>query len=303
MYGNAVLLINKTEGVTSFDVVSMVRRLLHQRKIGHSGTLDKFASGLLVLCTGASTKLTRYFLESDKRYRAVIQLGIVTDTDDPTGAVLEERPVPAFSREDILRALDSFRGEQLQYPPRYSALKVSGKRASDLARSGGEVDLQPRRVIIREMELNSYDPGSGRLSIDVVCSKGTYIRSIARDLGEKLHVGGHCCELVRLGSGSFGIKDAVTVDELKLYLETGQPEKKFHLSPGEALAGFRRMVVNRDAVRKVFNGASFPETDIISVDESGERGFIILDEDENLIAIADIDIDKWQIKYNNVFKN
>jgi tRNA pseudouridine55 synthase len=301
MYGNAVLLINKTEGVTSFDVVSMVRKLLRQRKIGHSGTLDKFASGLLVLCTGASTKLTRYFLESDKRYRAMIQLGIVTDTDDPTGVVLEERPVPPFSHEDILRALDSFRGEQLQRPPRYSALKLSGKRASDLARSGGEVDLQPRRVRIREIMLNSYDPASGRLSIDVVCSKGTYIRSIARDLGEKLDVGGHCRELARLGSGSFSLENAVTVDELRLHLETGLPARKFRLSPGEALAGFRRMVVNQNAVRRVFNGALFPQADIISVGESGEKGFIILDEGENLIAIADIDIDKWQIKYNNVF--
>ncbi|MDR3238144.1 MAG: tRNA pseudouridine(55) synthase TruB, partial [Spirochaetia bacterium] len=198
MYGNAVLLIDKTEGMTSFDTISVVRRLIKQRKVGHSGTIDSFASGLLALCTGANTKLTKYFMAKDKRYRADIQLGIRTDTDDPTGNVLEKKPFSGITEADVQRVLVGFKGEQMQLPPLYSALKIKGERASDIARRGEHVSLEPRRVFISAIDMTAYDSALGRISIEVLCSKGTYIRSIARDAGGILGTGAHCSALRRV---------------------------------------------------------------------------------------------------------
>ena len=287
--------------MTSFDTVATVRKIVHQRKIGHSGTLDRFATGLLVLCTGNATRLTRFFLDSEKQYRAVVQLGISTDTDDPTGTVVREKSFDGISEADISAVLESFAGEQMQIPPSYSALKMSGKRSSDIVRSGGEVDLKPRRITVSDISLNFYEPESGRVGIDVTCSKGTYIRSIARDLGEKLSTAAHCSGLTRLRSGNFRLENAVTVDELREILSGNETSKNFRLSPVSALADFNRVTVEEDVARRVLNGAPFRREDVVGLMKKSEKEFIILDEKENLIAIADIDVDKWQIKYLNVF--
>ena len=299
-FDNAVLLIDKIGSMTSFDTVMAVKRLIKQKKIGHCGTLDSFATGLLTLCTGASTKLVRYFMEGNKRYRADIQLGIKTDTDDPTGNVLETRPFSGIREADILKTMNSFIGRQMQLPPVYSALKIKGKRASDIARRGDDVFLESREVFIDAADIINYDSLSGRLSVEVSCSKGTYIRSLARDAGEILGTGAHCAALRRVSSGRFQVNEAVTVNELSDIINGGSTAKKFCLRALEALSDFGRVVLKSTAVKKAQNGAWFAENEVKSLEDAGNE-FIILSEDEKLIAIANIDIDKWQIKYQNVF--
>ena len=299
-FDNAVLLIDKTNGMTSFDTVMAVKRLIKQKKTGHCGTLDSFATGLLTLCTGASTKLVRYFMEGHKRYRADIQLGIKTDTDDPTGNVLETRPFGGICEADIREIVSFFVGKQMQIPPVYSALKIKGRRASDIARRGNDVFLEPRKVFIDAVDIIGYDSISGCLSVEVSCSKGTYIRSLARDVGEILGTGAHCAALRRVSSGRFLIDDAVTINELPDIINGGSTAKKFCLQALEALSDFGKVILKSTAVKKAQNGAWFGENEVKSLKDAGNE-FIILSEDEKLIAIANIDIDKWQIKYQNVF--
>ena len=297
---NAVLLIDKTKGMTSFDTVTAVKRLIRQKKIGHCGTLDSFATGLLTLCTGVNTKLVKYFMESNKRYRADIQLGIKTDTDDPTGNVLEIKSFSEIREADIRKTVSSFIGTQMQYPPVYSALKIKGRRASDMARRGDNVILEPRKVSIDAVDIIGYDSLSGRLSVEISCSKGTYIRSLARDTGGILGTGAHCAALRRISSGRFLVDDAVTVNELSDIINGGAAAKKFCLHALEALSDFGRVVLKPTAVKKAQNGAWFGESEVKSLEDAGNE-FIILSENEKLIAIANIDIDKWQIEYRNVF--
>jgi len=302
---NAVLLIHKPEGLTSFETVARVRKLIQIKKVGHSGTLDKFASGLLILCTGWATKLTRFFLESNKEYIAVVQLGITTDTGDGEGEIIEKKSFEGITAEDFSAAAGHFKGEQMQLPPRYSALKVKGSRASDRARNGELVELERRRIFIYAIESLESDPGLGRFTIKVRCSKGTYIRSLARDIGERLGTGAYLAGLVRTQSGIFPLEQAVTLEELEQYLTGMEIEKNFILEPAEALRDFNRITVGSEVVPRIFNGAWFQieeTTDIEYRDEEKKR-FLILDMEKNLIAIADVDIDKWHITYLNVFNN
>ena len=289
--------------MTSFDTLAVARRIIKQRKVGHCGTLDMFATGLLILCTGASTRLTRYFLEKDKVYEATIQLGIRTDTDDLTGNVIEQKPFSQVTKSALTEVIDKFKGEQMQLPPLYSALKINGRRASDLVRKGGDVDLKPRRVFIKDILLQNYDSALGKVDLIITCSKGTYIRSLARDIGEMLGTGAHCSALRRLSSGTFSIENAITVDELQAIADGKESTKGFCLSPIEALSGFNRAIIKEEALKKALNGAAFREDEVKSLEHVKGNEFIILSEDENLIAIANIDIDKWQIKYLNVFSS
>ncbi|MCP4132650.1 MAG: tRNA pseudouridine(55) synthase TruB [bacterium] len=301
---NAVILIDKPVGRTSFETVSQVKRLLKVKKIGHSGTLDKFASGLLVLCTGRATRLTNYFLESDKEYSGIVQLGIATDTCDIYGDVITNNPFAHITEEEIKNALNSFKGEIMQMPPLYSALKINGQRASDLVRNGKEVEIKERQITIYNIESRHIDRENGRVSIYVSSSKGTYIRSIARDMGEILGTGAHLASLRRLKSGHFSIENAVTIEELREFIEKGTQEKDFIVSPVNALQKFSCITVNNAARNRIVNGAYFDREDALNIDinEINEKKlFIIVDEDKNLIAIAEIDIEKWHIKYRNVF--
>jgi len=300
-FKNSVILFDKPVGQTSFDVISKVKRLINVKKIGHSGTLDKFASGLLVICTGQATRLTNYFLESDKRYFGTVRLGISTETDDINGEIIETRSVENIGPADLIRAIDGFRGQILQKPPVYSALKINGKRASDLARKGLEVNIKERQIHIYNIDLVNPDLENDRFMLDISCSKGTYIRSIARDLGIVFGTGAHLEALRRTESGRFRVDDAVTFPELESCIENGWTDKKFLLSPAEALDDYESITVNEKAKARVLNGALFDRGDIVECKKSGKNFHIILDEEKNLIAIADVDIEKWQIKYLNVF--
>lgn len=298
---NEVFLIDKPSGRTSYDIIAELKKLLKEKKIGHAGTLDKFASGLLILCTGRSTKLTRYFLESDKRYFGTIQLGTITDTCDPEGEITEQNEIGGLKEEDILKIKERFTGYISQVPPLYSALKIEGKRASDLARKGESPELKKRGVFIRKLDIISIDLLQGLITIDVECSKGTYIRALARDIGEFLGTGGYLKELRRTASGVFSIEEAVTIDEFRRYLKGEKIDKNFRYFPEDAVSYLRSIVIKNSARKGILNGAPFKEDDIIKMEDSDNKPRRILDEDKNLIAIADIDINNWTIKYLNVF--
>ncbi|HSV98003.1 MAG TPA: tRNA pseudouridine(55) synthase TruB [Spirochaetota bacterium] len=296
---DAVLLLDKEKGRTSFSAIEEVRRLFGAGKAGHSGTIDKAATGLLVVCTGAVTRLTQYFLEGDKRYTGVIRLGVETDTCDAEGEVTAVGSIDGIDESRVRAITERFSGKISQMPPLYSALKIKGKRASDLVRQGRSVELAARNVVIRELNILEVDMGRGMLTVDVLCSKGTYIRSLARDIGEFLGTGAHLAELRRTASGHFSVSDAATIGEMREYLSGTRSDRRFLLTPEQALKDFGRMVVSATAVKRVSNGAFFARGDVMSME--GESPFIILDGHKNCIAIANVDTDNWSVVYRNVF--
>ncbi len=295
---NAVILINKEPGKTSFDTIREFKRMTGIKKIGHSGTLDKFASGLLILCTGQATKLTNYFLNEDKRYICNIQLGVSTDTLDPEGEIIEEKSLESITEHDIHKTIEAFKGEQLQVPPLYSALKIGGERVSDRIRKGESVTLDARKIIIHDIVFKNYNENNGQLVLDIVCSKGTYIRSLARDIGKALKVGAFVKALRRMKSGKFSIFDAVSLLRIK---EKYFDKENFIYSMKAALEDYSKIYVNNAAVERILNGAQFFKENIVKVEKNSKKMYIILNEKENLIAIADVDFDHWNIKYRNVF--
>lgn len=301
-FNNAVILLDKPEGKTSFDLISAVKRITGIKKIGHSGTLDKFATGIMVICTGKATRLTRFFLEDDKRYAGRIQLGIETDTCDITGTIISRKPFSSISRDIVAETLSGFKGSINQIPPKFSALKIDGKRASDRMRSGEEIVIAGRDVEIYSIDLKEFNPFEGYIDFDVFCSKGTYIRSLAKDLGEKLGTGGCLSRLRRISSGAFNVSDAATIDELKAAADKGETEgNSFILNPLDVMKGFSKIVLDDTGTSRVANGALFSREDVIGLEKGLGDYFIIADNHENLIAIAGIDIDKWLITYKCVF--
>jgi len=220
--------VHKPAGPTSHDVVHRIRRHSGVRRVGHAGTLDPFATGVLVVCLGKGTRLAEYLTGSDKEYRALVELGRSTDTYDRTGRVVEEGDSSSVSRERVESALGHFRGKVLQAPPAYSAVKQGGVPLYRLARAGEEVRLRPREVEIMELTLVSWDPP--RLTLELTCGAGTYVRSLAHDLGQALGCGAHVVELVRLRSGCFRLRDAVPLDEI---LASGEGEWSHWLYPLE----------------------------------------------------------------------
>ncbi|HUQ44108.1 MAG TPA: tRNA pseudouridine(55) synthase TruB [Candidatus Limnocylindria bacterium] len=223
---HGVLIVAKPAGPTSHDVVALVRRLASTRRIGHGGTLDPFASGVLPLFLGGATRLVEYHLADAKRYRATFCFGSTSTTDDLDGE-LTPSAAPAPTRDDVEAGLAGFLGTQLQRPPDYSAVQVGGRRAYAMARAGETVELPPRQVEIRSLDLlewDAADPERPIAVVDVACSAGTYIRAIARDLGERLACGAYLGSLVRTASGPFELDGALTLDALRDAAAAGGPE-------------------------------------------------------------------------------
>ncbi|MGJ0491553.1 tRNA pseudouridine(55) synthase TruB [Methylobacter sp.] len=209
---HGILLLDKRLGVSSNKALQEVRRLFDANKAGHTGSLDPLATGLLPLCFGEATKVSALMLDDDKRYEVLIQLGVMTDTGDAEGRILETRPVPELSLDDIKACLKKFTGEIDQVPPMYSALKHHGKKLYELARAGETVERKARRIMIYDLQLLSFS--KDQLALDVRCSKGTYIRSLAEDIGHELGCGGTVKQLRRLEAGQFVIENARTLEQL-----------------------------------------------------------------------------------------
>jgi len=231
MTADGILLLDKPSGITSNAALGRAKRIVGIRKAGHTGTLDPLASGLLVLCFGQATKVAGFLLDADKTYQAGLRLGVTTDSEDAEGEVVERKPVPELSEPQIEAVLERFRGPIEQVPPMHSALKHEGRRLYELARKGETVARPPRAVVIHELELTGRDGDVLRLSVR--CSKGTYVRSLARDIGDALACGAHLSALRRTASGPFEIRDAVSLEALES-LESDQA-RALLLPPDAAL--------------------------------------------------------------------
>ena len=217
---NGIILINKEKGCTSHDVVYKVKKLTNS-KVGHTGTLDPNATGVLPLLIGEATKISKYLINHDKEYEIVLELGKKTSTADVEGEVIKEKEVPAeiFEEQHVKEILKTFIGKQEQVPPIYSAIKVNGKKLYEYARKGQEVKLEPRKIEIYNIELLNINKDEKQISFRVKCSKGTYIRSLCEDIAEKLGTVGFMKELKRTVVGDFKIENAITVEELKEKIE------------------------------------------------------------------------------------
>ncbi|MDD5319601.1 MAG: tRNA pseudouridine(55) synthase TruB [Methylococcales bacterium] len=209
---HGIVLLDKRPGVSSNRALQEVRRLFNANKAGHTGSLDPLATGLLPLCFGEATKVSALMLDDNKRYQVVIQLGVMTDTGDAEGIVIETKQVPDLSVDQIQACLNTFTGEIEQIPPMYSALKYNGKKLYELAREGKTVERKARRICIFDLKLRDFF--KDRLTLEVFCSKGTYIRSLAEDIGHTLGCGGTVTALRRLEAGQFSIEDAKTIEQL-----------------------------------------------------------------------------------------
>ncbi len=216
---NGIVIVDKPQGWTSQDVTARLRRVFNTRRIGHGGTLDPMATGVLPVFVGRATRGVEFFEHAEKTYEATLRLGLTTDTEDTSGEVLQERPV-AVTQEEFLAILPRFRGKILQVPPMYSALKINGQKLVDLARKGKTVERQPRQIEIFELTCLDFSGDTARLRVR--CSKGTYIRTLCKDIGEALGCGGCMAALRRVQAGEYTISQAVPLAEL---LETAQPEQ------------------------------------------------------------------------------
>lgn len=210
---SGIVLLDKPVGMGSTEVLQRVKNLYKARKAGHTGSLDRLASGLLPICFGEATKISGFLLDADKRYRSTFRLGVVTNTGDAEGEILEQCEPPEFDSETILGVLAEFSGEIEQIPPMHSAIKHQGQRLYKLAHQGLTVERQPRRVTIHRLELLEH--GDGRLEVEVDCSKGTYIRTLAEDIGKRLGCGASVEKLHRTGAGPFDAADMVALAELE----------------------------------------------------------------------------------------
>jgi tRNA pseudouridine55 synthase len=208
-----VLLVDKPQGLTSHDVVYRLRRKLSMKKIGHAGTLDPMATGLLIMLIGKATRISQFLISNDKVYEGEATLGVVTDSQDAEGEIMETRPVPELSASQVKDVMKTFLGDQYQTPPMHSAIKIGGVPLYKLARKGEEVEREPRFIRVVSFELNSFTPP--KLTFTLHCTKGTYVRTIANDLGQKLGCGAHLSALRRTGSGKFSLSQGMTLDEIE----------------------------------------------------------------------------------------
>lgn len=253
---DGIINVYKEAGYTSHDVVAKLRGILQQKKIGHTGTLDPMAIGVLPVCCGKATKVCGLLADRDKTYQAVCRLGLVTDTQDTTGTVLEENTVAErITREEVVAAAKSFIGDSFQIPPMYSAVKVNGRKLYELAREGKEIERKPRPVTISSLEIMEIDMEEQIFSMEVTCSKGTYIRTLCHDIGQKLGVGAAMENLVRTRVGSFGIADAMTLDAIgKLWEESEEKLFERMHTVDSLFGGYPRLQIKKGYGKKLQNG-------------------------------------------------
>lgn len=281
---NGLLLIDKPRGVTSHDVVARVRKLLNEQRVGHAGTLDPMATGLLVLAVGPSTRLLRFAQSETKRYCGVVTFGVATDSLDADGAVVERREVPAFSTDEVNDVAHRMLGRQQQTPPMVSALKIDGRRLHALAREGVVIERAPRDVTIEALSLEpSARPGEW--SFDVTCSVGTYVRVLLADLAAHLNTIGHLSALRRTQSGDHRVDDAVTLDELELHVQHGTTVLR---APREFVVHLDSVVVDREQALHIRQGKR------VLLDHVADGEIAAISERGNLVAVLRPRGEVWQ---------
>jgi tRNA pseudouridine55 synthase len=256
---DGVIVVAKEPGPTSHDVVGLVRRLSGVKRVGHGGTLDPFAAGVLPVFLGHATRLVEYHTTDEKEYRALIAFGARSTTDDIDGELTATQASPP-SRETVEQALDQFRGQIAQVPPDYSAVRVAGRHAYELARHGRKPELRPRMVTISRLELVDWDDSAAErptATIELRCSAGTYVRALARDLGESLGTGAYLAALTRTASGAFRLEQAHKLDEVRAALSDGHPEKVM-LPATTGLDELPRLTVAANDLRALTKGQPIP---------------------------------------------
>lgn len=257
---NGILLLNKEMGFTSHDAVAKLRGILRFRRIGHAGTLDPMAQGLLVMLLGKATRASEYASGAEKEYIADFILGVETDTQDTTGNVLAEAPVDV-TESQLRQALASFEGGYDQVPPMYSAIQKDGVRLYDLARKGKEVERESRFIALPLLELLSFDPPRGKLRVR--CSKGTYIRTLCHDLGQRLGCGGAMSALTRVQAGDFSLEDALTLGEVEQLAKEGTLQQ--HILPVDRLfASLPAVTLTEEGAKRARNGAHAAQKHLLS---------------------------------------
>jgi len=254
---DGILNINKPSGITSFSVVSIVKRLTGERRVGHAGTLDPAATGVLPICLGQGTRITRFLIDATKAYRAQIELGIATDTYDASGKITQQEDPSGISQGQLEAALTPFCGLIKQTPPMYSAVKYHGKRLYELARAGIEVERKSRLIEVHQLKLTDWQPPVA--TIEVVCGKGTYIRSLAHDLGQALRCGANLKSLIRLRCGLFDIRDAISVPQLEDAFHHGYWQHLVY-PIDVVLSHWTAMVVSDETGKAIKNGRPLTPT-------------------------------------------
>ncbi len=279
---NGIIIIHKEAGFTSHDVVAKMRGICRQKKIGHTGTLDPQATGVLPVCLGSGTKLCDMLTDKDKEYVAELLLGVETDTQDTTGQVLRECPVEV-PEEEVRKAILSFQGAYHQIPPMYSALKVDGKKLYELARAGKEVERKAREVFIREIEILEF--ALPIVKIRVACSKGTYIRTLCADIGEKLGCGGTMKSLKRTRVGNFLLEKAVTLSQLERIRDEERLEEIL-FPVDSAFAGCPKLHVREEFRKLIDNGNSFYPGQTVEKETHSEGDWVsVYREDESFVGV------------------
>jgi tRNA pseudouridine55 synthase len=301
---DGALIIDKPAGMTSHDVVARVRKLLGERRVGHTGTLDPFATGVLVVLVGRATRLAQFLSGAEKEYEAVIRLGYATDTGDVTGkrsefeedSTAETRRAQSLRREDIEAALASLQGEIEQIPPMYSAKKIAGRRLYELARRGEEVERKPVLVTVSEFEAIARDAdlptpdddGSHDLSVRVVCSAGTYIRTLAEDFGRRLGLGAHVAALRRTRAGRFTIADASTLERLSELAESAKIGLAL-ISPDATISHLQAVSLSADDMSRALHGVDLQIEHAQASDWSDGQPVRMRDVNGELIAVGILD--------------
>ena len=296
---NGIINIYKKPGFTSFDVVAKLRGICHQKKIGHTGTLDPDATGVLPVCLGNATRVCDLLTDKTKEYETVLLFGIVTDTQDISGKVLEEHYVN-LTDDDVISCVKEFTGDIMQIPPMYSAIKVDGKKLYELARQGKEVERKPRPVTIHSIEI--VDISLPRVTMRISCSKGTYIRTLCHDMGNRLGCGGTMESLVRTRSGDFTLDTAVTLSKVQEWADAGELEH--HIIPvDEIFKDCGSLILKESADKLLKNGNTFRKSDIAKVTEGAvyTDRFRVYDHSGNFTALYDLDLSRGIYKVFKMF--
>lgn len=298
---DGIINVYKEKGFTSFDVVAKLRGILKQKKIGHTGTLDPDAVGVLPVCLGTATRACEMLLDRDKEYEAVLLLGTITDTQDTSGKVLETRTV-TVSEQEAVETVMAFEGEYDQIPPMYSALKVNGQKLCDLARAGKVIERQPRRVTIYSIRVleSSFESEEKWIRFSVRCSKGTYIRALCEDIGNKLGCGGCMKELKRTKAGAFLIADSLTLDQIEQKRDEGKLAEI--LMPTEGLfLSYPSYSVTQEADAWLWNGNKLNPEDLIGYDKE-EKGLIrVSDSKGQFLALYQLDEESGILRSKKMF--
>lgn len=281
---NGVVVVNKPQNWTSHDCVAVVRRVIGVKRVGHTGTLDPMATGVLPVCVGTAARINEYLDYDTKTYDCVMKLGVITDTLDIWGEVLEERPVPDMDEAVIAETIMGFTGEISQIPPKYSALKVAGKKLYEYARAGQEVEIKPRKINIKHISVNNINLENKEISFTVECSKGTYIRSLCADIGEKLGCGACMSGLVRTKTGVFTLDDTVDIEAVK---KMSREELVSKLFPTDyPLVQFGRVELSTNRAKDFVNGKKIPKRDLTIVRESSRDDFYNVYFNDTFLGVA-----------------